>query len=488
MFEFDNSYASLPKQFYQKINPSPVSNPSLIKINTSLATELGLDPQYLQSDQGIAILSGNQIAQGSQPLAQAYAGHQFGNFVPQLGDGRANLLGEIIDINGKRRDLQLKGSGQTQFSRAGDGRAGLGPVIREFIVSEAMHALGVPTTRALAAISSGDQIQRETQLPGAILTRVASSHIRVGTFEYFIQRRDFESLKILADYVINRHYPEIVDSENPYAELLRAVAIRQAKLISEWMQLGFIHGVMNTDNCSIAGETIDYGPCAFMNFYNPSTVFSSIDRMGRYAYGQQGLIGQWNLSIFANAILSLIDPDQDQAIKTAHRILEEYAVCFLNELDFAFMLKIGIQNKIGDSLAKNLLTLMQNNRADFTLSFHYLTEMVSDKSYDHKFIALFDTASPELNQWIQDWRQALSEENKELKTITEEMSKVNPVYIPRNHIIEEMIEAAVANQDYSLMDKLYEVLAKPFTKQEGADYYMLPPRDKEQRYQTFCGT
>ena len=488
MFKFDNSYASLPQQFYQKINPSPVSNPSLIKINTSLATELGLDPEYLQSDQGIAILSGNQIAQGSQPLAQAYAGHQFGNFVPQLGDGRANLLGEIIDINDKRRDLQLKGSGQTQFSRAGDGRAGLGPVIREFVISEAMHALGVPTTRALAAISTGDQIQRESLVPGAILTRVASSHIRVGTFEYFIVRNDFESLKILADYVINRHYPEIVDSENPYAELFRAVAQRQAKLIAKWMQLGFIHGVMNTDNCSIAGETIDYGPCAFMDFYDPDTVFSSIDRMGRYAYEQQGFIGQWNLSCLANALLPLIDSKQETAISKAKAVLEEYTDDFTNYHSIGLLNKIGLEQKGNLALVEDLFKLMHKYRADFTLSFHYLTEMVTDQSYDQEFISLFDEANPKLSQWIQDWRQALSEEDKELQTIAEEMNKVNPVYIPRNHIIEEMIEAAVSNQDYSLIHKLSEVLAKPFTKQEGADYYLLPPKDKNQNYQTFCGT
>lgn len=482
-FSFDNSYAKLPETFYQKISPGPVANPSLIKLNKELAQELGLDIYELEK-QAAQLLSGNQISTGAEPLAQAYAGHQFGYFVPQLGDGRACLLGEIIDTNSKRRDIQLKGSGQTRFSRAGDGRAGLGPVLREYLVSEAMHTLGVPTTRSLAIVATGEQIQRETSLPGAILSRVAASHIRIGTFEYFAYRQDTESLKILADYVIQRHYPE-ADS---YEDLLRAVTRRQVKLIAKWMHIGFIHGVMNTDNMSIAGETIDYGPCAFMDFYNPETVFSSIDRYGRYAYQNQGQIGQWNLSIFANAILSLIDSNQELAITKAKKILEEYAVNFVNELDLGFQLKIGIHNNRGDNLAKELLKLMHKYRADFTLSFRYLAEMITDQSCESKFLALFDENNRDLLDWIQGWRKAIEQETRPFEDIANGMKKINPVFIPRNHLIEEAITAAVNEQDFKPFEQLCQVLAKPYESQEEYIGYMLPPHEKDQHYQTFCGT
>jgi len=487
MFDFENTYADLPEGFYERVKPSLVGCPSLIKFNEDLARELGLPELSLESI--TKIFSGNEIPKGAEPLAQAYAGHQFGNFVSRLGDGRAILLGEVIDINGKRRDIQLKGSGVTPFSRSGDGRAWLGPVIREYIVSEAMYALGVPTTRSLAAVLTGEDIYRDSKLPGAVLTRVASSHIRIGTFEYFAARRDTEILRVLADYVIARHYPEIVVKENRYAELLKAVLERQSSLVVQWMSFGFIHGVMNTDNVSISGETLDYGPCAFMDVYHPDTVFSSIDRYGRYAYQNQATICQWNLSCLAIALLPLIDMDSKKAIEICSKVLDSFKDKFEEKFTSAFLKKIGIEHGSNQDyqLVKDLLDLMQKYRADFTLSFRYLSDLISENSDSSRFFALFDEGSnSELSLWIKKWRERINENDPKL--ISNNMKQVNPLFIPRNHRVEEVIKEAYFNSDYSYMEKLLDILSRPYEQQQDSLEYCYPPEDKDQNYVTFCGT
>jgi serine/tyrosine/threonine adenylyltransferase len=491
MIDFDNSYIKLPESFYQKVDPTKVIKPSLVKFNSILAADLGI--KDFDEKELAKIFSGNKLLDGSEPIAQAYAGHQFGNFVPQLGDGRAILLGEVIDTHGNRKDIQLKGAGQTKFSRSGDGRAWLGPVLREYIVSEAMHALGIASTRALAAVLTGDDIYRETALPGAIFTRVASSHIRVGTFEYFFAKKDTESVKILADYVIDRHYPNAKESENKYQALLEAVSIKQAELICDWMSLGFIHGVMNTDNTSIFGETIDYGPCAFMDFYDPATVFSSIDHQARYAYQNQASICQWNLSCFANTLLPLIDSDHEKAIEICSKILSEFKDHFSQKLTTKFLSKIGLtkKNEADADYVHELLGLMDKYKADFTLSFRYLSGLL-DKDFDMtEFFHLFDYqdhSKAELEAWIVDWKKRLDDEDKSLAEVIQAMNKVNPAFIPRNHRVEQAIEEAYKNSDFSFFEKLLLVLAKPFEDQAENKEYMFPPEDKFQGYVTFCGT
>jgi serine/tyrosine/threonine adenylyltransferase len=491
MFKFDNSYANLPEAFYEKVEPTKVNKPSLIKLNKVLAKDLNLDD--IPEEELVEIFSGNKLADGSSPIAQVYAGHQFGHFVPQLGDGRAILLGELIDKDGKRKDLQLKGAGQTRFSRSGDGRAWLGPVIREYIVSEAMNSFGIPSTRALAATLTGEVIYRDTALPGSVLTRVASSHIRVGTFEYFFARKDFASVKILADYVINRHYPEVNEFENKYAALLKAVSIKQAELIVSWMSIGFVHGVMNTDNMSISGETIDYGPCAFMDFYDPSTVFSSIDHQGRYSYQNQASICQWNLSCFANTLLTLIDDDQKEAISICSSILSDFKDHFAQKLTSKFLSKIGLskQKEEDADFVHELLGYMDKYKADFTLCFRYLSSMLDDGFDESKFYSLFDYqdhSKPELEAWIFDWKHRLKQEESDFNKIKLLMDKVNPAFIPRNHRVEEAIQKAHYDNDFSFMDKLVTILSKPFDDQPDNEEFMYPPKDKTQFYVTYCGT
>src|SRR2546430_439052 len=373
-FPFENTYARLPDRFYARIAPTPVRAPRLIRVNTELALNLGLDPDWLAGPEGLEVLAGRVVPEAAEPIAMAYAGHQFGHFVPQLGDGRAILLGEVIDQQGVRRDVQLKGSGRTPFSRGGDGRAALGPVLREYVVSEAMAALGIPTTRSLAAVVTGETVARETPLPGAVLTRVATSHVRIGTFQFFAARGDLEGLRLLADHVITRHYPEAAHSDRRYASLLELVTLRQAELIARWLLVGFIHGVMNTDNTSIAGETIDYGPCAFMDEYNPSTVFSSIDEMGRYAYGNQPRIALWNLTRLAECLLPLFADDKDKAIEQAQFALGEFAEKFTTAYQAGLRVKIGLFTKAdGDeALVQDLLDAMTKNQADFTYTFRRL--------------------------------------------------------------------------------------------------------------------
>ncbi|PST20906.1 YdiU family protein [Rhizobium sp. JAB6] len=484
---FDNSYARLPPQFFADQAPTPVAAPQLIKFNEALARELGLDVEALKRN-AAAIFSGNEPLPGSQPIAMAYAGHQFGNFVPQLGDGRAILLGEVKDRNGRRRDIQLKGSGPTSFSRRGDGRAALGPILREYIVSEAMHALGIPTTRALAAVMTGEPVYREEVLPGAVFTRVAASHIRVGTFQFFAARGDTESVKTLADYVIARHYPEIKDRANPYLALLEAVADRQASLIARWLHVGFIHGVMNTDNMTVSGETIDFGPCAFMDAYNPATVFSSIDRNGRYAYANQPAIGQWNLARLGETLIPLIDPSVDAAIALANTVIKAYGERFQTYWLAGMRAKIGLASEEdGDlELIQSLLATMQQQGADFTLTFRRLATLAANEDVADFAVTFNDPESA--TPWLERWRERLGRDPQTPSARATAMRKVNPAFIPRNHRIEQAIEAAVEDGDFSLFEALLKVLATPYEDQPAFEPYAEPPLPAERVLQTFCGT
>ncbi len=471
--QFDNSYARLPDRFFARTNPTPVGNPGLIAVNAGLARELGLDTDWLTSSDGIAALAGNAVPDGAEPLSQAYAGHQFGGWVPQLGDGRAVLLGEVIDSNGIRRDIQLKGSGRTPFSRGGDGRAWIGPVIREYVMSEAMHALGIPTTRALAAVTTGEVIHRERALPGAVLTRVASSHIRVGTFQYFAARKDVEALQALAHHVIQRHYPDAASA----LELLEHVIARQAKLIAHWASVGFIHGVMNTDNAHIAGETIDYGPCAFMDEYHPDTVYSSIDQFGRYAYSNQPNIAVWNMAQLATALLPLIDEDMDTAVEKATQAVHRFPDIFHTAWLDLFRAKIGLTGaETGDkALIDGLLTRMATVKADFTNTFRALAEGRGAQAFP-------DAVAFE--SWAPDWQARLSRETGDPQAL---MRATNPAVIPRNHRVEEVIEAALGD-DFAPFHSLNSVLATPFELRPKNGAYANPPKPEQVVHQTFCGT
>src|ERR1700726_1767152 len=416
-FAFDNSYARLPDRFFARLPPTPVAGPRLVRLNKKLAWHLRLDPGKLAAPEGVEILAGNRVPKRGEPLAMAYAGHQFGTFVPQLGDGRAILLGEVIDRDGVRRDIQLKGSGPTPFSRRGDGRAALGPVLREYIVSEAMAALGIPTTRSLAAVTTGEQVWRETPLPGAVLTRVASSHIRVGTFQYFAARGDTEGVRRLADHVIGRHYPQLANVDRPYHALLEAVIGRQAELVARWLLVGFIHGVMNTDNTSISGETIDYGPCAFMDQYDPATVFSSIDEKGRYAYANQPRSARWNLTRLAGSLLPPFSEDQEKAISEAQSALSDFAERFDSAYQAGLRSKLGLFTARDDdpALAQDLLDAMAKNQADFTLTFRRLSDAALDPADDREVRQLF--AEPAAyDEWAVRWRQRITEEPQQPAT------------------------------------------------------------------------
>jgi len=486
---FDNSYARLPERFYVRLAPTPVAAPRLIKLNTALAAELGLDAKALASPQGVAVLAGNRIAPGSEPIALAYAGHQFGNFVPQLGDGRAVLLGEIVGRDGIRRDIQLKGSGPTPFSRRGDGRAALGPVLREYIISEAMAALGIPTTRSLAAVTTGEPVMRETALPGAVLTRVASSHIRVGTFQFFAARGDVEALRSLADHAIARHFPDVRGPDarregQPYRALFDRVIARQAELIARWMLVGFIHGVMNTDNCSIAGETIDYGPCAFMDAYNPETVFSSIDHGGRYAYGHQPRIAHWNLARFGETLLPLLADDSDAALAIANESLGAFQACYAEALIGGMRRKLGLfSEEEGDgALAQDLLNVMSDGEADFTLTFRRL-----DPELDAGVLTLFKNPDA-YDAWAVRWRERLAREPQDAAARRLAMRSANPAYIPRNHRVEAALAAAVEREDFAPFEELLKVLARPFEDRAEFASYAEPPPADQRVCQTFCGT
>jgi uncharacterized protein YdiU (UPF0061 family) len=488
LFHFENSFAHLPPRFYARLVPTPVRAPHLIELNGGLARELGLDPAALASPEGVAVMAGNVVAEGSEPLAAAYAGHQFGNFVPQLGDGRAILLGEVAGRDGIRYDIQLKGAGPTPFSRRGDGRAALGPVLREYIVSEAMAALGVPTTRALAAVATGEVTMREEPLPGAIVVRVAQSHIRVGSFQYFAAREDVEGVKILADYVIARHYPDAVRADNPYRALLDSVIARQAALIEQWLCLGFIHGVMNTDNMTISGETIDYGPCAFMDTYHPATVFSSIDQQGRYAYGNQPRIAVWNLTRLAETLLPLIDADQDKAIKQAEEALGAFRLHFEAAYAKGLARKIGLLTTRDNDfeLSNDLLGRMAQHQVDFTLMFRRLCDAVADTAQDEPVRELFVDPTA-FDEWAVKWRARMAEEGGDAAARVATMRAANPAFIPRNHRVEEAIVAAITG-DFAPFETLVKVLTHPYDDQPEYADYQKPPREDQIVQQTFCGT
>jgi uncharacterized protein YdiU (UPF0061 family) len=486
---FDNSYARLPEQFHARALPTSAKAPRLIRANKALAVELGLDPEWLVSPQGLKFLSGQEIVEGSEPIAMAYAGHQFGQFVPQLGDGRAILLGEVIDREGRRRDIHLKGSGRTPFSRGGDGNAALGPVLREYVLSEAIAALGIPTTRALAAATTGQSVIRETLLPGAVIARVASSHIRVGTFQFFAARGDIEALRLLADHVIDRHYPDALNAEDRYLALLEKVIAAQAELVARWLAVGFIHGVMNTDNMSVAGETIDYGPCAFMDAYDPETVFSSIDRMGRYAYGNQPKMALWNLTRFAETLLPLLNDDEAKAVPLAEEALATFSALFQRAYQDGFRRKLGLRGEHdGDpELIGSLLEALSRDKVDFTLFFRRLSNAHMEGEGEAAVRAMFADAGP-FDEWLTRWRLRLQCGLLDFQSTAAAMRAVNPAFIPRNHRVEAMISAAVEREDFAPFEELLAVLSRPFDDQPEFLQYQDPPLEEERVLATFCGT
>jgi uncharacterized protein YdiU (UPF0061 family) len=480
-WNFDNTYARLPELFYARLNPVPVREPRLAVLNRSLAQSLGLNLESLAAEDGISVLSGNRIPEGAEPLAQAYAGHQFGYFT-MLGDGRAILLGEHVTPAGERFDIQLKGSGRTPFSRLGDGRAALGPMLREYIISESMHALGIPTSRSLAVVTTGEPVFRETALPGAILTRVSSSHIRVGTFEYVARRAGREGVQILADYTLGRHYPDLLSAEKPYLSLLEAVMERQASLVARWMSVGFIHGVMNTDNMALSGETIDYGPCAFMDSYDPATVFSSIDQAGRYAFNNQPHMAQWNLTRFAETLLPLLHSDQAAALRLAEGAIASFPERFRRHWLSAMRAKLGLFTEEAEdhSLAEDLLNCMHRNGADYTNTFRSLAQGVQSD------VPLPGDAA--FAEWVTRWQARLARQPQSKESAAQLMLSHNPAVIPRNHRVEEALEAAVERGDFAPMNRLLDVLSKPYDDPPEPDVYHLPPAPSERVYQTFCGT
>ncbi len=491
-FGFDNTYARLPERFYARVDPTRVPAPRLAKLNVKLAVQLGLDPEALASPQGVEILAGNRKAAGSEPLALAYAGHQFGHFVPQLGDGRANLLGEVVGKDGVRYDIQLKGSGPTPFSRRGDGKAALGPVLREYLVSEAMAALGVPTTRALAAVTTGEEVLRETALPGAVLTRVATSHLRVGTFQYFAARGDTEGTRRLADYAIARHYPEIAATKQPYRALLDRVIRAHARLVAQWMLLGFVHGVMNTDNMSISGETIDYGPCAFLEAYDPAKTFSSIDVQGRYSYRNQPDAAHWNLARLAEALLPLLAQEaggEEAGLASAYEALAGFGPQFEAAHAGGLRRKLGLVAELeGDAaLAQELLDRMATNRADFTLTFRRLCDAAAGLAGDRGARELF--ADPgAYDSWAGKWRRRLEQEEVSGDERVATMRAANPVFIPRNHLVQAALDAAVERQDFHPFEQLLDVVQQPCKDRPGCKRYAAPARPEECVHATFCGT
>jgi serine/tyrosine/threonine adenylyltransferase len=491
VFTFDNTYARNLKGFYAECLPTAAPQPRLLRYNRALAEELGLDLDGVDDARLAAIFSGNEQPVGASPIAQAYAGHQFGGFSPQLGDGRALLLGEVIDRHGNRRDIAFKGSGQTPFSRRGDGKAAVGPVLREYVIGEAMHALGIATTRALAAVATGDRVVREQVLPGAVLTRVASSHLRVGTFEFFAARGDRDRVRQLADYAMARHYPELTDHQDRYLELLRAVSDRQAALIAQWMLVGFIHGVMNTDNMAISGETIDYGPCAFMEAFNPRAVFSSIDHGGRYAYGNQPSIAQWNLTRFAEALLTAIDAESpERAIPAATEVLETFPFRYQAHWLAGVRAKLGIGSG-GDeeadvALANDWLALLFAQSVDYTLAWRRLADTAEGGTVG--LLALFRDSAPVV-AWLDRWNARCAAESMSPAARATAMRRVSPLYVPRNQRVEEALAAASDENDLTLFDRLVDAVSHPFDVRPGLDAYATSaPPEVTANYRTFCGT
>jgi uncharacterized protein YdiU (UPF0061 family) len=481
---FENSFAKLPDGFFQRLNPTPVSQPRLLAFNAELAEELGLQTAGMSPQDLANVFSGNVIPEGAEPLASVYAGHQFGNFVPQLGDGRAILLGEVRDRVGRLRDLQLKGSGPTPYSRRGDGRAALGPVLREYLISEAMYALEIPSTRALASVLTGDEVLREGYRPGAVMTRVAASHVRVGSFQYFAAREDWAAIKALVDYVIDRHYPEAREAESPALALLQGVIERQSKLIARWMMVGFVHGVMNTDNMTLSGETIDFGPCAFMDAYDPRTVFSSIDQFGRYAYGRQPGIAQWNLARLAEALVPLIDPDEAKAVELASAAISDFAPIYHEAWLAGMRAKLGlVEEDEGDrALIGDLLDSLERTGTDFTLTFRRLSETQVEG-----FLALVKQDEL-LAEWLIRYQTRCVREKTSPDDRAKAMRRVNPIYIPRNHQVEAVLAAAVDEGDLGPFNRLHATLASPFVEVTGFQAYAEPAGPSERVFQTFCGT
>lgn len=482
---FDNSYARLPERFFARLPPEPVCEPRLVRLNEGLADLLALDVEWLRSGEGVATLAGNHVPDWADPIAQAYAGHQFGSFVPQLGDGRAILLAESRGRDGVRRDIQLKGSGRTPFSRMGDGRAWLGPVLREYVVSEAMHALGIPTTRSLAALTTGERVLRERPLPGGVLVRVARSHVRVGTFQYFAVRQDEEALATLVDYVIDRHYPE---ADGPRA-LLDAVIAAQAELVARWMTVGFIHGVMNTDNTSIAGETIDFGPCAFLDEFDPDKVFSSIDHGGRYAYANQPRIAGWNLARFAETLLPLLGQTQEAAVASAQEAIDAFPAAFERAYHEQMFRKLGLERREeGDvELLSDLLSLMADEAADFTLFFRALSRLGESPGEADGAVRALIRDSVRLEEWLARWRARLVREERDETARQAAMKAANPAIIPRNHLVETVIQSAVMGE-FGPFHALVDALADPFAEAHEDSPFAIPPRPEEVVRQTFCGT
>ena len=480
---FEHTYAALPERFHSAVAPTAVADPKLVVFNRPLAAELGLDVEAVERE-AASFFSGNRLPDDAKPIAMAYAGHQFGNFVPRLGDGRAILLGEL-----RGRDVQLKGSGLTPYSRTADGRAAIGPMLREYVISEAMHALGIPTTRSLAVVTTGERVYREDVLPGAVLTRVAASHVRVGTFQYFAARQDVEGVRELLNYVIARHYPDLRDSAVPALALLKAVSERQAALISQWMLVAFIHGVMNTDNMAISGETIDYGPCAFMEQYNPRTVFSSIDHNGRYSYANQPAIAQWNLARLADTLVPLIDADTNKAVQLATEVIQSFMEAFDSRFLDGMRKKIGLASaEDGDTaLIRGLLALMQGAAADFTLTFRKLSACAEASESDEAFRQVFSGAAG-VDDWLKDWRARLARDPQSATERAASMRRVNPVYIPRNHRVEAALDAASERGDYEPFRRLVAVVQRPFEEQAGASEFELPAAPEERVSNTFCGT
>lgn len=479
-WNLDNSYTRLPQAFYRKVRPTPVREPGLIILNKGLVDDFGLNETALKSKEGIDILAGNKLPEGAVPIAQAYAGHQFGYFT-MLGDGRALLLGEHITPDGGRFDIQLKGSGKTPYSRGGDGRAALGPMLREYIIGESMYALGIPTTRSLAVVTTGESVRREKDLPGAILTRAASSHIRVGTFQYAAAWCSVDELRALADYTLQRHFPGYQCEDNPYLYLLRQAVKRQAALIAKWQLVGFIHGVMNTDNMTISGETIDYGPCAFMDTYSPEAVFSSIDINGRYAYGKQPDIGGWNLTRFAESLLPLLHENKEEAVVLANNELPHFYALFEEHWLAGMRAKLGLLNEEdGDSaLINKLLDLMRALKADYTNTFLTLTfNKTEDRLFGHS----------DFKEWHRLWKERLGRQNVPEEESMNRMRQNNPAVIPRNHRVEEALDSAVIAGDYSAFKKLLDILSHPYAHTAEQLEYASPPEQTECRYKTFCGT
>lgn len=488
-FPFDNTYARLPERFYARVVPAKVSSPRVVKVNQALAEVLGLDPVEVASPAAAEVFSGNEVPDGADAIALAYAGHQFGSFVPQLGDGRAILLGEVVGRDGLRRDIQLKGAGRTPFSRRGDGRAALGPVLREYVVSEAMFALGIPTTRALAAVTTGEVVARELVLPGAVFTRVAASHIRVGTFQFFAARADREALQLLSTYALARHYPAAKGSGNDALALLESVVAAQAELVARWLGVGFVHGVMNTDNTSISGETIDYGPCAFLDDYEPGRKFSSIDSGGRYAFANQPRIAHWNLARLAEALLPLFAEEEEEAVRLATARLDRFTGIFEAAYTRVLRAKLGLAREDdGDrGLASDLLERMASNNVDYTLLFRRLCTAAASPSADDGAASLFSNPGA-FHDWAEAWRRRTATEDVAPDARADAMRRVNPAFIPRNHRVEEAIEAAVAHADFAPFERLVTVLARPYDEQPEHARLQDPPGPEQHAYETFCGT